>query len=72
MDGTGLQIKEDSSLKIVYIAFLFLMLSGYVSFISYSQIWGIEEGSEYILGGKANRAVLSFQENLKKNVFKLL
>lgn len=72
VDGTGLQIKEDSSLKIVYIAFLFLMLSGYVSFISYSQIWGIEEGSEYILGGKANRAVLSFQENLKKNVFKLL
>lgn len=72
VNGTGLQIKEDPSLKTVYLAFFFLMLSGYVSFLSYGQIWGIEDNNKYIIGGKANRAVLNFQENLKKNIYKVL
>jgi len=72
VNGTGLQIKEDPSLKTVYLAFFFLMLSGYVSFLSYGQIWGIEDNNKYIIGGKANRAVLNFQENLKRNIYKVL
>lgn len=70
--STGLQIKEDSSLKMVYFSFFFLMVSIYVSFLSYGQIWGIEDNSEYFIGGKTNRAVLNFQEELKKNIYKLL
>ena len=64
--STGLQIKEDPGLITVYLAFLFLMLSIYISFFSYSQIWGIEQNQLFIIGGKSNRAVLSFQETFKK------
>ena len=66
VNGTGLQIKEDQSLKIVYLSFLFIMISVYISFLSYGQIWGIESDDKYLIGGKTNRAVLNFQENLKK------
>lgn len=72
VNGTGLQIKEDPSLKAVYLSFFFLMLSGYISFLSYGQVWGVEYENKYLIGGKANRAVLSFQENLKKSIYKVL
>ena len=61
-----------TSLKAVYLSFFFLMLSGYISFLSYGQVWGVEYENKYLIGGKANRAVLNFQENLKKNIYKVL
>ena len=64
--STGLQIKEDPGLFIVYLSFLFLMISIYISFFSYSQIWGIEQNQFFLIGGKSNRAVLAFQETFKK------
>ena len=42
------------------------MLSIYVSFFTYSQIWLIEELKIITVGGKSNRAVLFFQEELKR------
>jgi hypothetical protein len=42
------------------------MISTYVSFISYSQIWGVEEKGLLVLAGKSNRAVLYFQEEFRK------
>ena len=68
---TGLQLKEDPGLNIVYISFFLLILSIYISFLSYSQIWGIEENDKLILAGKSNRAVLSFQEQFKRNIKKI-
>jgi cytochrome c biogenesis protein len=68
---TGLQLKEDPGLNIVYISFFLLILSIYISFLSYSQIWGIEENDKLILAGKSNRAVLSFQEQFKRNIKKV-
>lgn len=67
---TGLQIKTDSGIPIVYFSFLLLMISVYMSFISYSQIWQIEDSTHSIIGGKSNRAVLYFQEELKRIVQK--
>jgi cytochrome c biogenesis protein len=67
---TGLQIKTDSGIPIVYFSFFLLMLSVYVSFISYSQIWQSEALNRLIVGGKSNRAVLYFQEELKRIVQK--
>ena len=57
-------------LEIVYFSFFLLMLSVYVSFISYSQIWQSEALNRLIVGGKSNRAVLYFQEELKRIVQK--
>tara|TARA_B100000683_G_scaffold8301_1_gene9058 strand:- start:21882 stop:23189 length:1308 start_codon:yes stop_codon:yes gene_type:complete len=65
---TGLQIKTDSGIPLVYISFFGLMVSAYISFISYSQIWQVKTDSGLIVGGKSNRAVLYFQEELKRLV----
>jgi cytochrome c biogenesis protein len=63
---TGLQIKLDPGIPVVYFSFFLLMLSIYVSFFTYSQIWLIEDTSIISVGGKSNRAVLFFQEEFKK------
>lgn len=67
MTSTGLQIKTDPGLKIVYIGFLMLMISVTISYLSYSQIW-ISNMSEKIqklsMTGITNRAKLSFEEDL--------
>ena len=65
--STGLQIKEDPGLIAVYLSFFFLIISIYVSFFSYSQLWGIEEFHTFLIAGKSNRAILDFQEQFKRN-----
>jgi hypothetical protein len=42
-----------------------------VSFVSYSQIWGVEEKEFLLLAGTANRAVLYFQEEFRKLKLKI-
>nr|WKK50213.1 ccs1 [Ochrosphaera neapolitana] len=64
--STGLQIKEDIGLSLVYFSFFLIMISVYVSFFSYSQIWGLENYESFLISGKSNRAVLDFQEHFKK------
>ena len=64
--STGLQIKSDPGIPIVYTSFFLLMCSVYLSFISYSQIWQIEDGLKLVIGGKSNRAVLYFQQEFRK------
>lgn len=67
MTSTGVQIKTDPGLQIVYIGFLMLMISVTISYLSYSQIW-ISNISKKIqnlsLTGITNRAKLSFEEDL--------
>tara|TARA_B110001450_G_scaffold82008_1_gene77851 strand:- start:17231 stop:18541 length:1311 start_codon:yes stop_codon:yes gene_type:complete len=67
---TGLQIKTDSGIPIVYFSFFLLMVSVYISFVSYSQVWQFEVLNNLVVGGKSNRAVLYFQEELKRLVQK--
>ena len=69
--STGLQIKEDPGIRIVYLSFLITMVSIYISFLSYSQIWSLQEKNNFFIAGKANRAVLNFQEDFKKRIKKL-
>ena len=69
--STGLQIKIDPGLRTVYTSFFLLMCSTYVSFVSYSQIWGVEEKEFLLLAGTANRAVLYFQEEFRKLKLKI-
>ena len=64
--STGLQIKFDPGLNIVYLSFLLLMVSIYVSFLTYSQIWLIETQENITIGGKSNRAVLFFQGQFRR------
>ena len=69
--STGLQIKSDPGISTIYFAFLLLMLSTYVSFFTYSQVWFTELNAAILVGGKSNRAVLFFQQDFKKVLKKL-
>jgi len=66
LTSTGLQIKEDPGIRTIYLAFFLLMVSTYASFISYSQIWGVETQDTVKLLGTSNRAVLLFQSEFRK------
>jgi len=66
--STGLQLKSDPSINIVYFSFLLLLISIYVSFFTYSQIWLVELPKKVRIGGTSNRSVLFFQEDFRKIV----
>nr|YP_009293706.1 c-type cytochrome biogenensis protein [Rhodymenia pseudopalmata]AOM64388.1 c-type cytochrome biogenensis protein [Rhodymenia pseudopalmata] len=64
MLSTGLQIKIDPGIILVYIGFFILIISVSISYISYSQIWINCKANSLILSGSTNRAALSFEEDL--------
>lgn len=64
--STGLQIKSDPGIPLVYTSFFFLIISVSVSYLSYSQIWIIEKKQGFYIGGVTNRAQLVFEEELVK------
>lgn len=64
--STGLQIKSDPGIGIVYFSFFLLLVSIYVSFFTYSQIWLVESSQNTKTGGNSNRSVLFFQEDFRK------
>ena len=64
--STGLQIKSDPGIIVTYSSFLLLMISVYVSFLTYSQLWCLEKKECLSLGGTSNRAVLFFQDEFRK------
>nr|QCI09003.1 cytochrome c biogenesis protein ccs1 [Inkyuleea mariana] len=63
MASTGLQIKMDPGIIIVYTGFLFLMISTIISYLSYSQIWVNIKYCNIELSGSTNRAILTFEED---------
>ena len=68
--GTGLQLKSDPGIVVVYLSFLLLIVSIYISFFTYSQIWLVEFSENIRMGGNSNRSVLFFQEDFRKLVRK--
>lgn len=66
LTSTGLQIKQDSGVRIIYLSFLFLMLSIITSYISYSQVWLTIEHSILKISGTTNRAEINFEEDIYK------
>jgi cytochrome c biogenesis protein len=61
ISSTGLQIKNDPGIPIIYIGFFFLMLSTLLSYITYSQIWIIQKNQKLFIGGTTNRALFNFE-----------
>jgi cytochrome c biogenesis protein len=59
--STGLQIKADPSIPLVYLGFGLLMVGVLMSYVSHSQIWGLEKDGKFYLGGKTNRAQVTFE-----------
>jgi cytochrome c biogenesis protein len=62
--STGLQIKYDPGIPIVYIGFGLLMLGVVMSYFSHSQIWALQNGDVLYVGGKTNRAQVTFEREV--------
>jgi cytochrome c biogenesis protein len=62
--STGLQIKSDPGVPIVYLGFGLLMIGVMMSYVSFSQVWALEEGNRLFLGGKTNRAQVAFEREI--------
>ena len=61
ISSTGLQIKTDPGIPVIYMGFFFLMGSTLISYITYSQIWIIQKNQKIFIGGNTNRAVFEFE-----------
>jgi len=61
ISSTGLQIKADPGIPVIYAGFGFLMISTLVSYITYSQIWIVKDQNNYYIGGNTTRATYDFE-----------
>lgn len=68
---TGLQIKADPSIPLLYFGFAILMLSTLISYVSYNQFWGLKEtDTTALIAGSSNRSKLNLEREfhfLEKN-----
>lgn len=62
--STGLQIKADPGIPIVYAGFGLLMLSVLMSYVSHSQVWALQKDRKLYLGGRTNRAQVTFEREI--------
>lgn len=58
---TGLQIKNDPGISIIYSGFGFLILTTLISYIRYSQIWMLQKDKKLFIGGTTNRGDFDFE-----------
>ena len=66
--STGLQIKSDPGVPIVYFGFACLMVGVIMSYVSYSQIWALQQGDRFYIGGKTNRSQVAFEKEFNSIV----
>ncbi|MEN9214245.1 MAG: cytochrome c biogenesis protein [Gloeomargarita sp. DG02_4_bins_56] len=69
--STGLQIKADPGVPLVYLGFAGLMLGVVMSYVSHSQVWGLLSEQKLYLGGKTNRAQVTFEREFLEMVHQL-
>lgn len=61
---TGMQIKSDPGIHLVYFGFLGLIFSVFFSYISYMQIWAIKKDNQLWIYGNTNRAIYFFEKTI--------
>lgn len=64
--SSGLALKTDPGVPVVYAGFGALMLTTCISFLSHSQIWALQDGTTVVVGGKTNRAKGEFPEEMNR------
>lgn len=61
LSSTGIQIKTDPGIPIIYTGFFFLMISTLISYITYSQIWIYQKNYQIFIGGTTTRGMFEFE-----------
>lgn len=62
--STGLQIKADPGIPLVYTGFGLLMLGVVLSYVSHSQVWALKTQDSFYIGGRTNRAQVIFEREM--------
>jgi len=62
--STGLQIKADPGIPLIYTGFGLLMVGVVMSYVSHSQIWALGDDQRLYVGGRTNRAQITFEREL--------
>lgn len=62
--STGLQIKADPGIPYVYAGFGLLMLGVVMSYVSHSQVWSLQQDGRLYVGGRTNRAQVTFEREI--------
>jgi cytochrome c biogenesis protein len=73
--ATGLQIKFDPSIKIIYVGFGLLIVTSFLSYLPYTQIWIYNNEKNCWLGSLTNRGKINLEiefENLIREIEKTL
>ena len=70
ISSTGLQVKTDPGIPLIYLGFFFLMISTLLSYITYSQVWIIQKNQQLFIGGTTNRALFDFELEFLKFIKK--
>jgi cytochrome c biogenesis protein len=75
LPSTGLQIKYDPSIPVIYFGFGLLMVTACLSYLPYTQIWVFHQSGNSWLGGSTNRGKIQLEiefENLVRYIEKIL
>jgi len=64
LGSTGLQIKADPGVPLVYTGFGLLMVGVMMSYVSHSQVWALTDQGKLYLGGRTNRAQVAFEREI--------
>ena len=64
LTSTGLQIKSDPGIPLVYTGFFFLIFSVLISYTSYFQIWIVKKQNKVYVYGDTNRAIYFFEKSI--------
>lgn len=59
--STGLELKADPGVPVVYAGFGLMMITTLLSYLTFSQVWALQEGENLHVGAKTNRATVEFQ-----------
>lgn len=64
--STGLDLKTDPGIPVVYAGFGALMLTTCISYLSHAQLWALQDGTTVVIGGKSNRAKIEFSDEMNR------
>ncbi|KAF8066257.1 CCS1 [Scenedesmus sp. PABB004] len=62
--STGLEIKSDPGVPLVYAGFGGLMITTLISYVSHSQVWALQQGGDVYVVGRSNRSKVLFNNEL--------